>query len=235
MVTFEVMTSNSNISLAVDAVLFAYRDKKLYTLVVKRKYEPFQNEWALPGGFVLEEENLQEAIIREVKEETNFSISYLEQLQTFGDIDRDPRGRVVSVAFFGLVKLPDDLPIASTDAAEAKWFELETLKELPLAFDHNYILKIAFSRLQGKLNYKPIGFDLLPSKFLFSDLEQLYITVLGMEIDRRNFRKKVLTYDLLIETDESVSIGRGRPAKLFRFNAKKYAELEKEGSYFQIF
>jgi 8-oxo-dGTP diphosphatase len=229
------MTSNSNIRLAVDAVLFAYHDKKLFTLLVKRKYEPFQNEWALPGGFVLDEESLQDAVQREVKEETNFTINYLEQLKTFGAPSRDPRGRVVSVAFFGLVRLPDELPQAATDAAEAQWFELDVVQEMSLAFDHHDILKVAFARLQGKLDYKPIGFDLLPTKFLFSDLEQLYITVLGKEIDRRNFRKKVLSYDLLIETDESVSIGRGRPAKLFKFNAKRYIELEKDGNYFQIF
>ena len=222
----------NKIQLTVDAVVFGYDSGNISVLLVKRKYEPFKDGWALPGGFVLENENLEEAVQRELVEETGVKINYLEQLYTFGDLERDPRGRVVSIAYFGLVK-PNAFNLrASTDAEEAEWFNIKKLPKL--AFDHKKILKIAIERLQGKITYEPIGFELLDKKFPFSDLEKLYTTLLDRQIDRRNFKKKITSLKVLDELDEKVSIGRGRPASLFSFNKKRYFQLKKEGIIFEI-
>ncbi len=223
---------NQNILLTVDAAVFGYEHGHISVLLVKRKYAPFKGEWALPGGFVLENENLEEAVERELLEETGVKINYLEQLYTYGDTMRDPRGRVVSVAYFGLVKPTVFKITAATDAEQVAWFPVNKLPKL--AFDHKTILNMAVKRLQGKITYEPIGFELLDKKFPFSDLEKLYTTVLGREIDRRNFKKKITNLKILDELDEKVSNGRGRPGSLFQFNEQRYFELKKEGIIFEI-
>ncbi|WP_405266247.1 NUDIX hydrolase [Cellulophaga sp. Ld12] len=221
-----------SIQLSVDAVVFGYESGTISVLLIKRKYEPFKGKWAIPGGFVLEEESLEEAVARELKEETGIAINYLEQLYTFGQPKRDPRSRVVSVAYFGLIKPSAFKILAATDAEEVQWFKIT---ELPsLSFDHEAILQMAITRLQGKITYEPIGFELLDTKFPFSDLEKLYTTLLGRAIDRRNFRKKMLSLNILDELDEKVSKGSGRPANLFKFNDKRYFKLKKEGIIFEI-
>ncbi|WP_044397929.1 NUDIX domain-containing protein [Lacinutrix sp. Hel_I_90] len=221
-----------SIKLSVDAVVFGYESETISVLLIKRKYEPFKGKWAIPGGFVLDNESLEEAVERELKEETGIKINYLEQLYTFGNPKRDPRSRVVSVAYFGLIKPSAFKILAATDAEEVAWFKIN---ELPaLSFDHDEILKLAITRLQGKITYEPIGFELLDNKFPFSDLEKLYTTLLGREIDRRNFRKKLLSLNILDELNEKVSKGSGRPANLFKFNNKRYFKLKKEGIIFEI-
>ncbi|MEQ3498439.1 NUDIX domain-containing protein [Tenacibaculum sp. SSH1-16] len=226
------MKISQNIKVAVDAVVFGYQQKELSVLLIKRGIEPFKGAWALPGGLVLENESLEHAVERELLEETGVTIDYLEQLYTFGTPKRDPRNRVISVTYFGLVS-PNHFKIsADTDAAEVQWF---TIHELPkLAFDHNRILTTALQRLQNKINYQPIGFELLKKEFPFSDLENLYQTILNQKIDRRNFRKKIMSFGILTETDKIHQPSSGRPAKLFKFNAKKYKELEKKGFHFEI-
>lgn len=221
-----------NIRVAVDAVVFGYKDKALHVLLIKRDIDPFKDSWALPGGLVLNNESLESAVERELKEETNVTVDYLEQLYSFGNLGRDPRNRVVSVTYFGLVKPEHHTIKADTDANDAAWFDINNLPEL--AFDHSTILEMAISRLRNKLTYEPIGFELLATKFLFSDLEKLYMTILDKQIDRRNFRKKILSFDILEELAEKVSEGRGRPANLFKFNQKQYFKLKKEGFLFDI-
>lgn len=221
-----------NIKVAVDAVVFGYKDKTLHVLLIKRNIKPFKDSWALPGGLVLENESLEEAVERELKEETNATVDYLEQLYSFGKPGRDPRNRVVSVTYFGLVKPEHHTIKADTDASDVAWFDINELPEL--AFDHATILNMAKKRLQNKLTYEPIGFDLLADKFLFSDLEKLYMTILDKQIDRRNFRKKILSFGILEELAEKVSEGRGRPANLFKFNQKQYFKLKEEGFLFDI-
>lgn len=224
--------NEQSIKLSVDAVVFGYEQGNISVLLIKRKYDPFKGKWAIPGGFVLNDEPLEEAVERELFEETGIKINYLEQLYTFGKPDRDPRGRVVSIAYFGLVR-PNAFKIyASTDAEQVQWFNINELPEL--SFDHNDILETAIKRLQGKITYEPIGFELLDEKFPFSDLEKLYTTLLGREIDRRNFRKKIVGLNVLDELDEKVSKGSGRPANLFRFNQKRYFQLKKDGIIFEI-
>ncbi|MGG8495475.1 NUDIX hydrolase [Tenacibaculum sp. TC6] len=221
-----------NIKVAVDAVVFGYEQKELSVLLIKRGIEPFKGTWALPGGLVLENESLEDAVQRELQEETGVTIDYLEQLYTFGAPGRDPRNRVVSVTYFGLVS-PNHFKInADTDADEVQWFSIHKLPKL--AFDHATILDTGLKRLQNKINYQPIGFELLNKEFPFSDLENLYQTILNQKIDRRNFRKKILSFDILIETDKIHQPSSGRPAKLFKFNAQKYKELEESGFHFEI-
>ena len=166
---------SQTILVSVDAVVFGYEAGIISVLLIKRKYEPFKGDWAIPGGFVLNDESLEEAVQRELMEETGVKINYLEQLYTFGNTERDPRGRVISVAYVGLVR-PNMFKIfASTDAEQAQWFSID---EIPnLSFDHKDILEKAILRLQNKITYEPIGFELLDNKFPFSDLEKLYTTL----------------------------------------------------------
>ncbi|MEN2401362.1 NUDIX domain-containing protein [Flavobacterium sp. MC2016-06] len=227
------MSENQNIRVAVDAIVFGYQNNQLYVLLIQQKFGSSESYWAFPGGLVKNDESLQDAVKRELKEETNVSVNYFEQLFTFGDdVSRDPRNRVISVSYFALVD-PSKLIIkADSDAENVQWCKVE---EIPvLAFDHNLILKKAIERLKSKLTYEPIGFDLLSKEFLFSELENLYCTILEKEIDRRNFRKKILSYGIIEETDNFSPSKTGRPAKLFSFNDKKYNDLLKEGFHFEI-
>jgi len=221
------------IKIAVDAIVFGYKQSTLYVLLVKQKYGKLKNSWVLPGGFVKNDEPLLNAVKRELKEEAGIEVSYLEQLYTFGDdINRDPRFRVISVAYFALAD-PAKLELkADTDAEEAQWFAVNDIPAL--GYDHALIVKAAHLRLKNKLSYQPIGFDLLDKEFLFSDLENLYCTILESEIDRRNFRKKILSFDIVDETIKAATHKSGRPGKLFRFNKKKYAALQKAGFHFEI-
>lgn len=224
---------NQNIKVAVDAVVFGYKDNELKVVLIQQKFGTNQNFWALPGGLLNENETLLDAVKRELKEETNLTVNYLEQLYTFGDdIKRDSRNRVISVAYFALID-PTGLEIkADTDVENVHWFSINQIPNL--AFDHNQIIGLAFARLKSKLSYQPIGFDLLPKYFLFSELENLYCSILEKEIDRRNFRKKILSFGIIEETSKVSHQKSGRPAKLFVFNQEKYTQLNKEGFHFEI-
>lgn len=225
--------SKPTIRVSVDAVVFGYDSKHgLSVLLIRRKYDPFKGRWAVPGGLVNENESLETAVKRELKEETGIQVNYLEQLYTFGDLGRDPRNRVITVAHYGLVKQANFNVYADSDAEEAQWFNVS--ERPPLAFDHDDILDMAVERLKGKISYEPIGFELLDDKFPFSELHKLYETIYGKTIDRRNFKKKFLQLNILEELDEKVSHGKGRPGSLFRFNEKKYFTLKEKGMNFEI-
>jgi ADP-ribose pyrophosphatase YjhB (NUDIX family) len=227
------MSKTQNIKLAVDAVVFGYQNNQLYVLLIKQKFGVAKGLWSLPGGFVLNNETLTQAVERELKEEAGIKVNYLEQLYTFGDdIERDPRNHTVAVAYFALVNPKKWKLKADSDAEDAQWFPISKVPKL--AYDHKKIVKVGVERLKGKLSYQPIGFDLLDKEFPFSDLEHLYSTILGKEIDRRNFRKKMLSFDILQETKKMKKVGSGRPAKLFTFNKQKYNTLVKEGFHFEI-
>ncbi|MEM0577228.1 NUDIX hydrolase [Flavobacterium polysaccharolyticum] len=227
------MSENQNIKVAVDAIVFGYQNNQLYVLLIQQKFGTKDSYWALPGGLVQNDESLEDAVKRELKEETNISVNYFEQLFTFGDdVFRDPRNRVISVAYFALVDSSKLNVKADSDAENAQWFKID---EVPaLAFDHTIILGKAMERLKAKLTYEPIGFDLLPKVFLFSELENLYCTILEKEIDRRNFRKKILSFEIVEETDHFSPLKSGRPAKLFKFNKQKYNALLDKGFHFEI-
>jgi 8-oxo-dGTP diphosphatase len=219
-------------ALTVDCVVFGMDEGDLKVLLIQRGVEPFLGKWALPGGFVRMEESLDAAARRELEEESGIRPSHLEQLYTFGDPGRDPRGRVVTVAYFALVKLSDHRVHAATDAREAAWFSVwDTPK---LAFDHGEVLATALQRLKGKVRYQPIGFELLPPKFTLTQLQKLYEVILERELDKRNFRKKILAMDLLEELDEVEQDVSHRAARLYRFDHKKYKQLEKAGFNFEL-
>ncbi len=222
------IAKNQDIKLAVDAIVFGYNQNELQVLLVKQKFGEMANKWVLPGGFVNNDEPLKDAVIRELNEEAGIKVDYLEQLYTYGDnVHRDPRGRVVSVAYYALVDPSQFNITAGSDAKDAKWFPL--LKVPKTGYDHNKMIQYAATRLSDKIQYQPIGFELLADKFPFSDLENLYITILGKQIDRRNFRKKVLASEILIETNEFASNAVGRPGKLYQFDKSRYYELTKSG------
>jgi 8-oxo-dGTP diphosphatase len=201
-------------------------------MLIQRALAPFEGKWALPGGFVRLDETLAEAARRELEEETGLRDVFLEQLYTFSAVDRDPRERVVSVAHYALVNLRDHSVHAATDASAAAWFGVHDVPTL--AFDHAEILQTALERLRGKLRYQPIGFELLPKKFTLSQLQRLYELVLERELDKRNFRKRVLAMDLLVELDEVEQDVAHRAARLYRFDERKYKRLVKLGFNFEL-
>jgi len=223
------------IKVAVDAIVFGYsKTDGVSVLLIQRRYDPYKGNWALPGGFVLEQESLEEAVKRELKEETGATVNYLEQLYTFGEPQRDPRQRVIAVAYFALVKSGKYQELkATTDAENAQWFPIGQLPRL--AFDHKEIVRVAIERVRTKIRYQPIGFELLDKKFPFSDLEKLYTVLLDRPIDRRNFAKKIMALGILDETNELAKTdGKGRPSKMYQFNKQRYQQLVKEGIHFEI-
>jgi 8-oxo-dGTP diphosphatase len=220
-------------ALTVDCVVLGFDEGELKVLLIERGLEPFKGRWALPGGFVSLDETLDEAARRELVEETGLANVFLEQLYTFGGVDRDPRERVVSVAYYALVKLSKHRAKAATDAANAEWYPVSKVPKL--AFDHAEILGAALTRLKGKVRYQPIGFELLPPKFTLSQLQHLYEAVLGTTLDKRNFRKKVLGFGLLAPLEETFQAGRHRPARLFRFDAQRYEKLKRRGLNFELY
>jgi 8-oxo-dGTP diphosphatase len=219
-------------ALTVDCVVFGMDDEDLKVLLIERGLPPYEGEWALPGGFIQVDETADEAALRELKEETGLGKVFLEQLYTFSGLERDPRERVISIAYYALVNLVDHRVQAATDAREAAWFSVDDVPSL--AFDHENILNVALDRLRGKLGYQPIGFELLPQKFALSQLQHLYEVVLERQLDKRNFRKKVLATGLLIETKEVQKDVAHRAARLYRFDERKYRQLARDGFHFEI-
>jgi 8-oxo-dGTP diphosphatase len=219
-------------ALTVDCVVFGFDEGELTVLLIERGLEPFKGRWALPGGFVNLDETLDDAARRELEEEAGLKNIFLEQLYTFGAVNRDPRERVVSVAYYALVKLSKHAAKASTDAADVHWFPVSKIPKL--AFDHAEILSMALARLKAKVQYQPIGFELLPPEFTLSQLQHLYEAILEMDLDKRNFRKKVLGFELLVPLKEMFQAGRHRPAQLFRFDDRRYEQLRKKGFNFEL-
>lgn len=224
-------------ALTVDCAVFGFDSQggdegSLKLLLIQRKLPPFEGQWALPGGFVEMNETLDEAARRELLEETGVEDIFLEQLYTFSGLDRDPRERIVSVAYYALINLEEHPLQAASDAEDAQWFAVRALP--PLAFDHAEIFQVAIARLQGKLSYEPIGFELLPQKFTLTQLQQLYETVLEKALDKRNFRKKILKTDCLIPLAEKQQNVRHRAAQLYQFDQEKYQTLKQAGFLFEL-
>ena len=212
-------------AVTVDVVIFTIRDRQLKLLLIRRAGEPYRGQWALPGGFVQLPESLDEAARRELEEETGVSGVFLEQLYTFGRPDRDPRERVITVAYYALIP-SDKLQIrAATDAEAVGWFGMDELPEL--AFDHAEIVKMAHERLTAKLDYSTIAFAFMPELFTLSELQDVYEIILRQETDKRNFRKWVLALEQIEETDEERRGGIHRPAKLYRVKHPGKVEIIK--------
>lgn len=213
-------------AVTVDCIIFGLEESSsLKVLLVRRALEPFKGKWALPGGFVEMEEDLEQAALRELEEETGVRDVFIEQLFTFGQPGRDPRGRVISVAYFALVNLAQHPVQAASDAEGADWFPTDQLPSL--AFDHDRILEVAIARLRAKVRYQPIGFELLPEIFTLSQLQGLYETILGVpRLNKRNFRSRILRMGVLEEVGKQEGVAH-RPATLYRFDKAKYEELVK--------
>lgn len=206
-------------SVTVDLLVFTVDRDDLKIILVKRGIEPFKNMWALPGGFVGIGETLEAAAKRELYQETGVEDVYLEQLYTFGDPKRDPRTRVITVSYFALIPSENIKLHPTTDVSDAKWF---SIKKLPkLAFDHEKILRYGVERLRSKVGYSNVVFGLLPKKFRLSELQKVYEVILGQNLDKRNFRKRMLSLGLLKSTGKKEVEGAHRPAMLYEFKSRE--------------
>jgi len=217
----------------VDAVVFGIDRERpeLRVLLVRRASAPYAKHYALPGGFIRMGESLERAVRRELREETAITPRYLEQLYTFGDCGRDPRGRVISVAYLALVRMDDHHPIAASDALAVAWHPVGKLPKL--AFDHDAIVDWALSRLRAKVRYAPVGFDLLPEEFPLSAVHRLYEIVTGMKFDLSNFRKRLLATGVVVPTGETRTIDRAK-ATLYRVDQAAYADAHARGFNFEL-
>ena len=214
-------------AIAVDVVLFTIQGGTLKVLLVKRQQPPWRGAWALPGGIVGPDESVDAAALRELQEETNIGNIYLEQLYTFGDPIRDPRGRVITVAYYALVNWQQFQLKAHQRVSEADWFPVKRLP--PLAFDHRRIVDYALERLRNKINYTTVGFQLLSREFTLTELQGSYEVILGQRLDKRNFRRKMLQLGILKGTREFRASGRQRPARLYTFTEPKVVKLQEKG------
>jgi 8-oxo-dGTP diphosphatase len=223
-------------ALTVDCVIFAYDHRlgnaDVKVLLIERDIEPYRSKWALPGGFAEMKETLEAAAKRELREETGLVNIHMEQFFTFDEVDRDPRGRVISVAYFGLTHLAEASIVAASDAQRAMWFSLRQLPEL--AFDHATIIAKALERLRGKIRTEPIAFELLPERFTLTELQTLYETILQTTFDKRNFRKKIETYQCLRTTDETQHGESHRAARFYTFDQQHYKKMAKHGFVFEV-
>jgi 8-oxo-dGTP diphosphatase len=211
-------------SVTVDVVIFSLVKDELKVLLIKRLAAPFANTWAIPGSFVKMDESLEEAAVRALADETGVVDVYTEQLYTFGTPGRDPRTRVITIAYFALVPHDAIHPQPGRDARETRWFPISQLPSL--AFDHAKIVDYAYTRLRYKLEYTSVGFQLLPDVFTLSELQKAYEIILGEQLDKRNFRRKILSAEILIETGDKKKESEGRPAMLYRYREDAVAEVK---------
>ncbi len=210
------MTRNprsSRPAVTTNVVVFTLRDDKLKLLLVRRRSDPYKGMWALPGGYVEADEDLDDSAMRALEDSTGVAGVYLEQLYTFGAPDRDPRGRSISVAYYALVPSEKLQLRTASDSEAIGWFALDELE--PLAFDHNEMVHVAHQRLAAKLAYSTIALQFMPQKFTLSELQKVYERILNEKLDKRNFRKRVLALDQIDQTQEVRRNGSHRPARLY--------------------
>ena len=208
-----------------DCVIFGYDGKELKVLLIERGIEPFKGRWAFPGGFLNMDEDALAGARRELKEETGLEDAFIEQFHTFSEPGRDPRGRVITIAHYALVKIQE--VEGGDDAAQARWFPIGEVP--PLAFDHDRILRMAMSRLKEKIHFEPVGFELLPDVFTMPQLQNLYEAILEVHFDRRNFASKMLKLGILEDTGARPAGASSRIPVSYRFNKEKYNELKAKG------
>ncbi len=216
-------------ALTTDCIIFGFDSERLKVLLIERGIAPFKGKWALPGGFVHQGESTDQGAKRELREETGLDDIFMEQLYTFSEPNRDPRGWVVSVAYYALVHLSRQQVRAGDDAGKAKWFPIDGIPQL--AFDHARILHVALQRLRNKIQYQPVGFELLPQKFTLTQLQTLYEAILNTSLDKRNFRRKILKTKFLIALNEKQKNVAHKPARYYRFDQKKYEEFKSSAHF----
>ena len=212
-------------AVTVDNVIFGFDESDLKVLLIKRGTEPYTGLWALPGDFIYAHENIDAAAARILHELTGLERVYLEQVRTFGAVGRHPLGRVVTVAYFSLIKTNREDVHPSSFAQSAQWVNLSDLRNVSIAFDHNEILDACFNALKQRVRIRPIGFELLPPKFTLTELQHLYEAILEAELDKRNFRKKILSMDFIVDLNESQEGVAHRPARLYEFDKSKYEKF----------
>lgn len=212
-------------SVTTDCVIFGFDGVKLKVLLVERGMAPYKGRWAFPGGFLNMDESAEEGALRELKEETGLEGAYIRQFHTFSAPQRDPRERVITIAYYALVRMQEVK--GGDDASDARWFALDEVP--PLAFDHDQILRKAEKTLRQQIHFEPVGFELLPEKFTIKQLQNLYEAILYMRFDRRNFYNKMRRLGMLEQTGDTANPSQRREANLFSFNAEKYAELKSKG------
>ena len=219
-------------NLSIDCVIFGFEKSVLEVLLIKRKRNPSKGFWALPGGFIKKSELIDAAAKRVLEETTGIINLYLEEVAVFDKIDRYPFRRVFTLGHFALVS-PENYHVhTGIDTSAVKWFKLDELPKL--LFDHLNIIEIALNKLRNRVRYKPIGFELLPYKFTIPQLQNLYECILGKKLDRRNFRKKILSMNLLKRLNEKDPNNKRRAANLFKFDRKNYSKLKKMGFIFEL-
>jgi 8-oxo-dGTP diphosphatase len=222
--TNQLSTSTEHPRVAVDLIIFSIVKEELSVALIQMKKKPFEGKWAFPGGLIGIEEELEEAATRELLEKTNISDIYLEQLYTAGGVKRDPLGRVISVVYFALLNSNEITLKTTTKYKAIRWFPINELPQL--AYDHSKMAQIAYERLKGKLTYTNIVYGLLPDCFTLSELQRTYEIILNRKLDKRNFRKKILSSKTLIATDKHRSTNAHRPALLYSFKEKKPQIIE---------
>lgn len=210
--------------IATDVVIFTVKDNKLQILLIKMKKKPYTGLWAAPGGLVKPSESVDSAAKKQLYIKTGLKDVYLEQLYTFGKINRDPFGRVVSVAYFALIPNANIKLKTTQEYADVQWFTIDKLPKL--AYDHDEIIRIAVERLKAKLTYTNIIYSLLPRKFSLSELQKVYEIILDKKLDKRNFRRKFLSLKLIRKTGEERRVGANRPAELYEFTKRKAQIIE---------
>lgn len=220
------------LAVSVDCVVFGFDDDDLKILLIERGEDPYKGYWALPGDLVSIDEEIDTAVNRVLFDLTGLKDIYFDQVQTFGKVDRHPQGRVFTVAYNTLVKISDYKLNPSSFATEAKWISVS--KATNLAFDHKEILQSCLDELRRSIKSKPIGFELLPELFTLSELQSLYEAILNVELDKRNFRKKILQMNFLKDTNTIQQNVSHRPAKLFEFDENSYKLLIEKGFHFEI-
>ncbi len=219
-------------AVSVDCVIFGFDEGNVEVLLIQRGTELYEDSWALPGDLVYPKENIDDAAKRVLYELTGLQDMYLAQAQAFGEVNRHPEGRVVTVGYFSLIKKDDYLPEAHSWAKQVKWHKINEIPKMP--FDHNHIVDAAIDRLRKRARRQPLGFNLLPEKFTLLELQAFYESLLDEKFDKPNFRKKVLDMKLLDPLNEMQKNVKHRPAKLFKFNEKRYKELVNDGFDFTI-
>ena len=214
-------------AMTADCVIFGFDGQELNVLLIKRGIEPYLGRWAFPGGFLRMDETIEACASRELKEETTLERAYMTQFGIYSDVERDPRGRVITTAFYALI--PMTAVRGEDDAAEARWFPIQQVPTL--AFDHDHILRDAINHLREDLHFRPIGFELLPEKFTIPQLQRLYEAILGVHFDRRNFMKKIVATGILEATPDKEEPQGHRPATYYSFNQERYNQFKSKNNF----